>query len=317
MDSHINKTQWLKITAVTLFILALVFAVLGYLSHSNASVGQENEAERPLYQGWKFSQSLPAGQLITRDHLVPFATLQANTQMLSSPEMAIGKRLTRAVTQETLLTQNLLAEVHPIMGELPENYRAIAIRANEVMTVGGYLQPGDRVDIMLLLKPNKESGLHTTARRVASHVLVLAVGEHVTNAEGAHREANAKSVVLSIHESIAPLILLADSAGELRLAAVGSQERMRTENVIASSAEPTLTTLEAASISDSTSSKNTADPLHSHYTVDLKRFQSPSSKPSPTKAVKTARYREPASYIEIIQGSERSMVKTKNEWSKQ
>ncbi|MCG6418654.1 Flp pilus assembly protein CpaB, partial [Vibrio fluvialis] len=141
-----------------------------------------------------------------------------------NPDIAIGRRLKEEVAPGTYLTTKLLAPNRPVIDDLPEDYRAIAIKAGEVLTVGGYLQPGDFVDVMLLLKPNKESGAMTSARTIASNLMVLAIGENQTSKDNFQREDHAKSVVLAVHESIAPILLLADASGEIRLAAVGSKE---------------------------------------------------------------------------------------------
>ena len=189
-----------------------------------------------------------------------------------------------------------------MIDDLELNQRAVAIRADEVLTVGGYIQPGDHVDVMLLLKPNRESGTTTTARKIASNLKVLAVGDLQFGTESEDRENHAKSVVLSVYMDLAPTILLADSSGELRLAAVGSKELTDEKT---NDLEP-RSLLHTVSLRSQPSERTKTTSV-----AELRQFLPPrkkvekASKPKPTRKHAPQRVR----YVELIQGNERSVVK--------
>ncbi len=311
ISKQLNRPKLLKIASAALFIGALAFAWLGYSAQSKPSPTAQALDQPSRYDIWVFSESAAKGDLIRRDLLETKSVHQLSNNYILDPGQAIGKRLNRSIRQGAVLTNDLLAVDRPIVDELPPHHRAVAIKANEVLSVGGYLQAGDHVDIMYLLKPNKETGTTTTARRLASNVPILAIGNQVTSTDenDVNREEHAKSIVLCVHESLAPVILLAELTGELRLAAVGSKDLLA-ENPLPSVDSESNTMMPLAS--SSLANEDNAMPTtlaSSDYTVNLQRFSTQSIKStSPAQA----KPRKPATldtYVEIIQGGERSMVK--------
>ncbi|MFB9135331.1 Flp pilus assembly protein CpaB [Vibrio olivae] len=310
LSKFLKQPKWLRILSASLLIAAFGFAWLGYSEHTHPTVKLEADSPTIKYDIWQFTQSVAKGTLITQELLIPVQVNELDANIIVDPQQAIGKRVNKSVPYGTKLTTTLLATERPIIDELPPNHRAVAIKANEVLSVGGYLQAGDHVDIMYLLKPNRESGSTTTARRLASNVPILAIGGQLTSTDedDIDRENAAKSIVLCVHESLASTILLAEMTGELRLAAVG------TKDLLNDSPNTLFADTRAMSseflVRDKLSSHSNL--LVTDYTVNLKRFgPAKKTKPSQTKksqpkSIKTA----PANYIEIIQGGTRSMVKT-------
>lgn len=308
MKMTLDKSLWLKIAAGALLAIGLVFFITGIMTakRETTKVIPQMQPER-LYQAWVLTHGAEKGTIITTDLIEPVSTPQFNDSFIQNPDIAIGRRLKEEVAPGTYLTAKLLAPNRPVIDDLPEDYRAIAIKAGEVLTVGGYLQPGDFVDVMLLLKPNKESGAMTSARTIASNLMVLAIGENQTSKDDFQREDHAKSVVLAVHESIAPILLLADASGEIRLAAVGSKEVALSNRPDSSFAENNAL-FHTVAVSQTTSSSALNRGAN---VVELKQFnltpkKSPKVKPAPKRPS------QPVSYVEVIQGNERSMVTTKN-----
>ncbi|GAB4351554.1 MAG: hypothetical protein Kow0060_00800 [Methylohalobius crimeensis] len=120
--------------------------------------------------------------------------------------------------------------------------RAVAVKVNEVTGVGGFVQPGDRVDVLFYLRGNNETGRNSSAQVVLSDVRVLAFGNMLVSDKQAETDTNSKNgwvdkakrtdekkpsgkksrtAVLAVPESAAAKLLLAESAGNLRLALKG------------------------------------------------------------------------------------------------
>ncbi len=301
----------LKAASLALFIGAFGFAWLGYSAQDPKPLPQSNVANQPVYDVWVFSRSVAKGELIQRNALHSKQVTHISNQYIVDSGQAIGKRVSRSVRQGTILTNDILAMERPIIDELPPNHRAVAIKSNEVLSVGGYLQAGDHVDIMYMLKPNKESGTTTTARRLASNVPILAIGEQLTSTDESKvdREDHARSIVLCVHESLASVILLAELTGELRLAAVGSKDLLDEPSMFSPSygESPQLQLTSAFLSSDNV--KVPSNTLPHDYTVKLQSFGPPAEKKNPKATPQTHRKTTPTTYIEIIQGGERSMVK--------
>ena len=158
--------------------------------------------------------------------------------------------------------------------------RAVAVQVNEVIGVGGFVQPDDYVDVLLYLKGRFEQVEQSQAQVVLRKVRVLALGDVVTEdpqdppppepaadpepqgvvaqateavsgaadaATGAASptaradERNRKvgkrsqSAVLAINEADVSRLMLAASAGELRLALLPTQE-----GAVATAPEPVV-----------------------------------------------------------------------------
>lgn len=121
--------------------------------------------------------------------------------------------------------------------------RAVAVRVDEVIGLGGFAQPGDRVDVLLFLQPSKETGERSLSRVVIQDARLLTIGDEsqlpedstssggpsgATPAFGGSdgkakpandkdRRTNQRSAVLALREADASRLMLASSAGQLRL----------------------------------------------------------------------------------------------------
>ncbi|MBV9260214.1 MAG: Flp pilus assembly protein CpaB, partial [Pseudolabrys sp.] len=90
---------------------------------------------------------------------------------------------------------------------------AVTIRVNDVEGVGGFVLPGDRVDVVLTRTKNGDGG--ATSEVVLQNTRVLAVDQLAD--ERASRAAVAKSVTLEVDTIDAQKVWLASSVGSLSL----------------------------------------------------------------------------------------------------
>ena len=90
--------------------------------------------------------------------------------------------------------------------------KAVTIRVNDVDGVGGFVMPGDHVDVVLTRQIEKGSA---TAEIVLQNTRVLAVDQ--TADERAQKAAIAKSVTLEVDTVEAQKVWLAASVGSLSL----------------------------------------------------------------------------------------------------
>nr|WP_237583205.1 Flp pilus assembly protein CpaB [Photobacterium halotolerans] len=182
---------------------------------------------KPVVTVWAFANDVPKQAVLTEDMLVATQVTDAMAEDIRDYAPFIGRQLKLSVVKGTRLKSALLQGQLPIAQSLPQGYRAIAIQASELTTVGGHVQPGYRVDVIYLLRANKESGDNSTARRILSNVEVLAVGDQL-NFDGNKTEKQindkARTVVLAVPATDTPQLLLAETTGQLRLAVVGTQE---------------------------------------------------------------------------------------------
>lgn len=100
---------------------------------------------------------------------------------------------------------------------LPPGMRAVTIKVNEVRGVGGFIQPKDRVDILMTEK-SSVSG-KAAARRTSvllQDILVMAIGQNVSTQDYKPTVANSVTVAVDLRD--AQKLALAITVGQLSLA---------------------------------------------------------------------------------------------------
>lgn len=145
------------------------------------------------------SEALPAGafakigELMRGGNRVVLAAIEPNEPVLALKVTGAGQRAT------------LSALVGPGM-------KAVTIRVNDVEGVGGFVQPGDRVDVTLTRQIDKTAA---TSEVVLQNARVLAIDQ--TADERAIKAAVAKSVTLEVDTVDAQKLSLASTVGSLSL----------------------------------------------------------------------------------------------------
>jgi pilus assembly protein CpaB len=145
------------------------------------------------------AEAVPAGGFAKIDDVVSggrrvvLAAIEANEPVLALKITGAGQRAT------------LSALVKP-------GKKAVTIRVNDVEGVGGFVLPGDHVDVVLTRQIDKGSA---TTEVVLQNTRVLAVDQ--TADERAFKAAVAKSVTLEVDTIEAQKVWLASSVGNLSL----------------------------------------------------------------------------------------------------
>jgi pilus assembly protein CpaB len=159
--------------------------------------------------------SIPAGaftkisDLLKGGRRVVLTAIEPNEPVLSLKITGAGQRAT------------LSALVKPGM-------KAVTIRVNDVEGVGGFVQPGDRVDVVLTRQIDKGSA---TTEVVLQNTKVLAVDQVAD--ERAAKAVVPKSVTLEVSTVEAQKVWLASSVGNLSLLLrkAGDTAEMRTRKI--------------------------------------------------------------------------------------
>lgn len=124
---------------------------------------------------------------------------------LSEGEVMLTAKINRANNQSAL---SLL---------LPEGMRAVTIKVNEVRGVGGFIQPRDRVDILMTEKSTATA--QSASRRTSvllQDILVMAIGQNVSTQNYKPKVANSVTVAVDLQD--AQKLALAITVGHLSLA---------------------------------------------------------------------------------------------------
>ena len=135
------------------------------------------------------------------------------------PEDLIGRGLIMPVmTNEPFLPSKLASKeagagLPPV---IPEGYRALSVRVNEVIGVAGYVLPGTRVDVVGTLTPTT-SQIDVTSKVILTNVLVLAAGTKIEQDEK-NKPIQVTVVTLLVNPEEAEKVTLASTEGKIQLA---------------------------------------------------------------------------------------------------
>src|SRR6185295_1795316 len=102
--------------------------------------------------------------------------------------------------------------------------RAIAVKVDGVIGLGGFIQPDDRVDVLLYLSRDQREVPDTQARVLLENIRVLAYGANLERREQDEHDDNtnnARTAVLAVPEADIDRLMLGASKGSLRLALRG------------------------------------------------------------------------------------------------
>ncbi len=99
---------------------------------------------------------------------------------------------------------------------LPAGMRAVAVRVDDVVGVAGFIHPGDRVDVIVTMRPTDRGDAPFTSKIILQNIKVLTVGKDVDTAPG-------RDPAKPLSATVATLMVNSDQAEQLALAAAKGQ----------------------------------------------------------------------------------------------
>ncbi len=102
---------------------------------------------------------------------------------------------------------------------LPAGMRALAVRVDDVVGVAGFIHPGDRVDVLVTMKPSDTSGAPPVSKIILQGIRVLAVGKDVADvSSGRDKALPATVATLMVDSAQSEKLALAATKGSILLA---------------------------------------------------------------------------------------------------
>jgi pilus assembly protein CpaB len=197
----------------------LIFAAaLGAAAFALAWGWLHLQEERLLHQGEEIKilaakRWLPAHTRLEAKDLawLRLPRAYAPTGVISDPAEAIGRQTLVPFSAEEPIIFNKLALGDPsLSGAVPEGQRALSLPVDSVSGLSGLLQPGDRVDLLLV----HGRGASARAGLLLQNKTVLAVGRRLRR-DGEDGGASTVTLALTPEESV--LVLAARGEGEIHL----------------------------------------------------------------------------------------------------
>lgn len=265
-----------RVMILLAILLILGASVAGYLGYKTTSEAKQAaiQAEQKAIAAQKVAeigvpgkvavvvikQGVPAYKVLTADDLAIDYLKIAPPRTYRTLEEVVGKPVQVELTAGSLLELGNLQPGSEVARLLKPGERAVAIPVDEVVGGGGFVQPGDTVDILLFLRG--ENGAKDSAQVVMQSLRVLGFGADIINPAGGtetpeqkagrkSERARARSAVLAVAEKDVTRIMLASSLGTLRMATRPAAETQLP-------AETSVQSLNATPIA--TNSESSADP---------------------------------------------------------
>ena len=134
----------------------------------------------------------------------------------------IGRVVVTAISPRDPITESKLAPVGAAGGlssVIPEGYRAMTVKVDDVVGVSGFIMPGTLVDIVVVITPPKgSSNEEMISKIVLQNIKVLASGQNIDKPKNDREvERSIRAVTLQVTPEQAEKLALASSEGKLQL----------------------------------------------------------------------------------------------------
>ncbi|HHY46266.1 MAG TPA: Flp pilus assembly protein CpaB [Firmicutes bacterium] len=165
-------------------------------------------------------QVIPAYTVITQDmvYLKVIPGDAVGPDAITRLEDAVGSIAKQEIARGQELLRSMVLngrEEGGLAFLIPPGKRAVTIQVNEIIGVGGFIKPGDRVDVLGAFR-SEESSVDMSMT-VLQNVEVLAVAQEMEEKER-NKARVATSVTLAVTQKEAERLILAEELGNLRLA---------------------------------------------------------------------------------------------------
>jgi pilus assembly protein CpaB len=145
---------------------------------------------------------------------------QSPRGVIGNPEALIGMVAKRQIRAGEVLTSDCIVPKYRMSQRIPPLMRAVTVALDPIIGVGGFIKPGDHVDVIATFDVNKG----TITKTVLQDVELLATGSEIIAEEidpqtGRQTKATPQpNATLAVMPMDAERLILAESKGKLRLA---------------------------------------------------------------------------------------------------
>lgn len=231
-----------KIIAAIAVLLTVILALVGYrVSRTFAegaqtaasavkSEAQDAQPASPKLLAVVAVRPLAAYHKIDKDSVQLVEVAIAPTDYFTSIEQVVGREPLTDIDGGAPITGRYFAEGNPLAKAIPPGFQAVSVDITDVIAVGGFVRPGDVVDVLIYLKGTQDVQ-DVQARVLLRNTRVLAYQDLITERpEGLKEEEKAnrnnenrrsRTAVLAVPLADTTRLMLGASIGELRLALHG------------------------------------------------------------------------------------------------
>lgn len=300
-----NKRLIIALLAAILFGLIAAFSVKQYLL-------QAQTYTRDLQDVVVAKVDIPIGARIIPEQLT-IAQFPANVTpegaIRSIDDKLIGRVAITSIAPREPITESRLAPVGAAGGlssVIPEGYRAMTVKVDEVVGVSGFIMPGTLVDVVVVITPPKGSGSEDVISKIVlQNIKVLASGQNIDKPKDSREvERSVRAVTMQVTPEQAEKLALASSEGKLQLVMRNSVDQADEQTTGAN--KRTLLTGERAMIAPEAGKNTEPKPAP---TSNVRRYvPRPVIRDTAAATSKATAPAPPRPSIEVIEGAKKKTV---------
>src|SRR6266850_1668730 len=211
-----NKRFFIVLVGALLFGLLAAASVSRYLSSAQAYT-------KDLKGVAVAKVAIPVGTKIIPEQVmvVQFPKESTPDGAFESADKLAGRVAVTNIAPREPITEARLAPEGTAGGlsaVIPEGYRAMTVKVDDVVGISGFIMPGTLVDIVVVIIPSDKMGMQDPISKIVlQNIKVLANGQNIDKPQD-QREANSvKAVTLLVTPEQAEKLALAASEGKLQL----------------------------------------------------------------------------------------------------
>ncbi|HYG10759.1 MAG TPA: Flp pilus assembly protein CpaB [Pyrinomonadaceae bacterium] len=211
-----NKRLVFVMCGAVVFGLVAAFSVSRYLSGTQAYAKNLNSvvvAKVDIQPGEKIiAEQLQSVQFPS--NAVPDGTFQ-------SADKLIGRVAVVQIAAREPVTDYKLApegSAGGLSAVIPEGYRAMTVKVDDVVGISGFVMPGALVDVVVVINPVENNGQQNPISKIVlQNIKVLANGQNIDRPKNDREPESVKAVTLQVTPEQAEKLALASSEGKLQL----------------------------------------------------------------------------------------------------
>ncbi len=212
-----NKRLIIALLAAVVFGLVAAVSVSRYLASAQAYT-------KNLSNVVVAKVEIPIGTRIVAEQLTvaqfPKTVAPDGTFELINDKL-VGRVVVTRISPREPITESRLAPVGAAGGlqsVIPDGYRAMTVKVDDVVGVSGFIQPGTLVDIVVtIVPPDNAKQREKVSKIVLQNIKVLASGQNIDKPKNEKETERVKAVTLQVTPEQAEKLALASSEGRLQL----------------------------------------------------------------------------------------------------
>ena len=239
-----NKRLIIAVLAAVAFGLVAAVSVSRYLASAQAYTKNLNNVVIAKVE-------IPVGSRIIAEQLTVAQfprSVSPDGTFAKVDENLIGRVAVTRIAAREPITESRLAPIGSAAGlssVIPEGYRAMNVRVDDVVGISGFIMPGALVDVVVTIEPPEGGNQRERISKIVlQNIKVLANGQNLDKPKNEKEAERVKTVTLQVTPDQAEKLALATSEGRLQLVMRNSIDQG--DEVTAGATKKTLLTGERA-----------------------------------------------------------------------